>query len=135
MNKCKNKEHSSLPQSFLERTTFLEIQSVPVSGLLLPRPQKVGKKMSCQENFTTNLHFSAFFYANCFSKGTLRAKYNTDVHIKCIQWRFDCWKCLWMDNWSIIDSKVRWSTAYFPGRFYVSDGWLVSWLVVWLVGW
>ena len=67
MKKGKNKEHSSLCKSFLEKAMFLKMQSFSGCGLLIISTSENRKK--CQQDFPKNLHCLAIFRENCFSKG------------------------------------------------------------------
>ena len=72
MKKWKNKEHSSLPKSFLERTMSLKMKNSFGCGFLIISTWENRKK--CQQNFTENLHFFAIFHENCLSEGDLKRK-------------------------------------------------------------
>ena len=70
MKKWKNKEHSSLPKSFLERTMFLKMQNSSGCGFLIISTWENWKK--CQQNFTNNLYILDIFHENYLSKGGLK---------------------------------------------------------------
>ena len=70
MKKWKNKEHSSLPKSFLERTMFLKMQNSSGCGFLIISTWENRKK--CQQNFTNNLYILDIFHENYLSKGGLK---------------------------------------------------------------
>ena len=65
----KNKEHSSLTKSLLERTMFLKMQSFSGCGLLIISTSENRKK--CQQNFTKKSSFFTIFCENCLPKGDL----------------------------------------------------------------
>ena len=96
MKKWKNKEHSSLPKSFLERTMFLKMQNSSKCGFLIISTSE--NKKNVNKISLKIFIFLPFSVRIAFQKATRSVKYETDIHIKCIKWQLEQRKYLWMDN-------------------------------------
>ena len=111
MKKWKNKDLSSLPKSFLERTMFLKMQNFSGCGFLIISTSENRKK--CQQNFTKNLHSLAIFHENCLSKGDL----------KCKIWNRRTYQVYPVTTWAMKTFVVGWLVHYWckSGRFDVKN--------------
>ena len=102
--KIYKKKHSSFPKS------VLKMQNFPVFG----------SENRKSETSLKPLIFLSFSMKIAYQKASLCKEHDTDVHLRCIQWKYDGIKCsgwilgpiYWVHYWSTPFLRIRFDICY-----------------------